>query len=255
MLEARGIQFAYDAEPVLVGVDVSLRAGQTTAVIGPNGSGKSTLLRVLLGDLRGRGEINWDGKPISQWSPRQLARKVAYLPQGPAFDPADRVADVLRLGRAPYAGPFGIENADDGRIVSEVAERLELTALLGRRMDQLSGGQRQRVFVGRCLVQRPSVLLLDEPDAHLDLHYRAALCRLLRGIAADQKIAILAAVHDLNVAAALADSCILLSAGRVAAAGAADAVLVPAILEPVFGTRIRQLTVESGRILIVAELG
>jgi ABC-type cobalamin/Fe3+-siderophores transport system ATPase subunit len=254
MLEAREIQFAYDVEPVLVGVNVSMEAGQTVAVIGPNGSGKSTLLRLLLGDLRSRGEINWDGKPISQWSPRQLARKVAYLPQNPSFDPADRVADVLRLGRAPYAGPFGIENTDDGRVISEVADRLELTGLLARRMDQLSGGQRQRVFVGRCLVQQPRALLLDEPDTHLDLRYRAALCRLLRGIAADQKIAILAAVHDLNVAAALADSCILLSAGRVAAAGPSDQVLVPAILEPVFQTPIRRMTSQSGGILVVAEI-
>jgi iron complex transport system ATP-binding protein len=254
MLQATGIEFAYDVEPVLRGVDVSMTAGQTVVVIGPNGSGKSTLLRVLLGDLRGRGTIHWDGKPIGEWSPRNLARRVAYLPQGPAFDPADRVADVLRLGRAPYAGAFGIESAGDGRVVDEVADLLELTPLLARRMDQLSGGQRQRVFVGRCLVQQPSALLLDEPDAHLDLHHRAGLCRLLRRIAAEQKIAILAAVHDLNVAAALADSCVVLSGGRVVAAGAADAVLVPETLEPIFQTRIRRLTAESGRVMIVAEL-
>jgi iron complex transport system ATP-binding protein len=254
MLQATGIEFAYDVEPVLVGVDVSMDAGQTVVVIGPNGSGKSTLLRVLLGDLRGSGTIDWDGKPIGDWLPRRLARRVAYLPQSPAFDPADRVGDVLRLGRAPYAGLFGIESSGDGQVIGDVAERLELTPLLGRRMDQLSGGQRQRVFVGRCLVQQPSALLLDEPDAHLDLHHRASLCRLLRQIAADQKIAILAAVHDLNVAAALADSCVVLSGGRVVAAGSADQVLVPATLEPVFQTRIRRLTGESGRLMVVAEL-
>lgn len=254
MLQARQIDFAYDAAPVLRNVALSLAVGQTMAVIGPNGSGKSTLLRVLLGDLRTTGTVTWDDKPIQNWPPRQLARRLAYLPQWPAFDPADRVADVLRLGRAPYAGPFGIESATDSTVVAKVAQRLELTPLLARQMDQLSGGQRQRVFIGRCLVQEPAALLLDEPDAHLDLHYRAALCRLLREIATEQRIAILAAVHDLNVAGSFADTCLLLNEGRVVANGPADQVLTAENLEPVFQTPIRRVDSAGGRPVIVAEV-
>src|SRR3984957_5343388 len=254
MLRPTQIPFAYDAELVLRGIDLSLDPGQTVALIGPNGSGKSTLLRCLLGDLRGTGTIEWDGKPLSRWSPRQLARRVAYLPQWPSFDPADRVADVLRLGRSAYASAFGIESDADVRVVNEVAATLELTPLLLRRMDQLSGGQRQRIFIGRCLVQEPAALLLDEPDAHLDLRHRAGLCRLLRQIAQQRKLAILAAVHDLNVAAAPADAWVVLDAGKVAAAGPAAQVLVPQMLEPVFQTKIRRIDLEGGRALLAPEL-
>jgi iron complex transport system ATP-binding protein len=209
---------------------------------------------VLMGELRARGSVEWEGKAIRKWSVRELARRVAYLPQSPAFDAGDRVVDVLRLGRAPYVGAFGRESAADVEVVEAVARRLELEDVLRRTMDRLSGGQRQRVFIGRCLVQQPKAMLLDEPDAHLDVAHRAGLCKLLRGLATEQGIAVLAAVHDLNVAGAFAEKCLLLDGGRVAASGITAEVLNAKTLEAVFRTPIRRLESGSGRALVVAEM-
>src|SRR5687768_990741 len=155
LLRARDVSFAYGADPVLRGVTVALDAGEVVALLGPNGSGKSTLIRALLGQLPAAGDVAWTDRPLASWRRRDLARLVAYLPQSPTFEPEQRVADVLRLGRAPYWRAFGIESPRDEAVVREVAALLHLDDLLDRRMDQLSGGQRQRAFVGRCLAQEP----------------------------------------------------------------------------------------------------
>src|SRR3954464_1627966 len=111
LLAAHALALAFaPARPVLAGVSVSLAAGEVVGLLGPNGSGKSTLLRCLLGQLRFTGEVRWDDKPVREWRRRNLARRVAYLPQSPAFDLEQTVADVLRLGRAPYWGAFGLES-------------------------------------------------------------------------------------------------------------------------------------------------
>src|SRR3954469_7126351 len=152
LLTASSLTFAYADAPVLRDVSVALRAGEVVSLLGPNGSGKSTLIRCLLGLLEIRsGAIEWDGRPIAQWSRRDLARRVAYLPQTPTVEPQHTVVDVLRLGRAAYWTAFGIESVRDDSVVRETAASLGLTDLLHRRMDELSGGQRQRVHVGRCL--------------------------------------------------------------------------------------------------------
>jgi iron complex transport system ATP-binding protein len=115
---------------------------------------------------------------------------VAYLPQSPSYEPEQRVAEALRLGRAPYWGAFGIESTRDAQVVGEVARLLALDDLLARRMDELSGGQRQRVFVGRCLVQEPRALLLDEPNTFLDLRHQVELSQLLRRLARERQVPI-----------------------------------------------------------------
>jgi iron complex transport system ATP-binding protein len=215
-------------------VNLALAPGQLTMLLGPNGSGKSTLIRSLLGVLPASGTIDWFGKPLPSWNRRELARRVAYLPQSPVFDPDTRVVDVLRLGRAPYWRAFGLESARDAQVVSEAATRLGLADLLDRPMDSLSGGQQQRVLIGRCLVQEPAALLLDEPEAHLDLRHGVELCQLLRTLAAERSMAVLMAVHDLNLAAAFADSVVLLAEGAVVASGTVE-VLSAELLSDVYG--------------------
>jgi ABC-type cobalamin/Fe3+-siderophores transport system ATPase subunit len=235
LLRAADVTFSYSDAPVLRGVELSLAAGEVVALLGPNGSGKSTLIRALLGQLPAAGEIIWQSRPLREWRRRDLARLVAYLPQVLAFEPEQTVRDVLRLGRAPYWGAFGVESARDAQVVAEVAGALALNDLLGRRVDELSGGQRQRVFVGRCLVQEPRALLLDEPSTFLDLRHQVELLQLLRRLAREQGVGVLLASHDLNVAASLSDRLVLLCAGAVAAAGPPGDVLVPALLERVYG--------------------
>ena len=241
LLRARDVSFAYGDAPVLRGVTLSLDAGEVVALLGPNGSGKSTLIRALLGQLSAAGEIAWTDRPLAGWRRRDLARLVAYLPQSPTFEPEQRVADVLRLGRAPYWRAFGIESPRDEAVVREVAALLHLDDLLDRRMDQLSGGQRQRAFVGRCLAQEPRALLLDEPNTFLDLRHQVELLQLLRRLARERGVGVLLASHDLNVAASLADRLVLLDGGTLAAAGTPAEVLDPTLLGRVYGLAMQRI--------------
>ena len=178
-----------------------------------------------------------------------LARTVAYLPQSPTYDPAARVEDVLRLGRACYWGAFGVESEHDLTAVKDVAGRLELDPLLSRRMDELSGGQRQRVFIGRCLAQEPAILFLDEPNTYLDLRHQVELLRFLQRLAHDNNLAVLMASHDLNLAGAYADELLLLGDGRLIARGSAKEVLRPELISDAYGLAMVDLNVPGQHLL------
>jgi iron complex transport system ATP-binding protein len=145
---------------------------------------------------------------------------------------------VLHIGRTPYLGAFGTESVRDLQVVRETAALLDLMDLLDRPVEELSGGQRQRVFLGRALAQEPRAFLLDEPNTFLDLRHQARLWELLRRLARDRGLAILAASHDLNLSAAFADELLLLHEGRVAAAGPPADVLRPELLSAVYGLAI-----------------
>lgn len=243
LLDARSLHFAFGDRPVLRDISLHLSAGEVVALLGPNGAGKSTLLRVLLGQLQASGEVLWDGRGLRSWPRRELARRVAYLPQAPAADPEQRVSEVLAIGRAPYWGPFGIESAKDVQIVREIARQLNLIDLLPRPIGELSGGQRQLIFLARCLVQEPAALLLDEPNTFLDLRHQVELIQLLRRLARDNQIAVMMASHDLNLASAACDRCLLLGQGTVAADGIPGQVLSSEVLSEVYGVSISRATI------------
>ena len=249
LLDARNLGFAYGSRPVLREVALQLAAGEIVCLLGPNGSGKSTLLRVLLGALGANaGTITWSGRDLRSWHRRQLARLVAYLPQSPVAQDEQTVLEVLRTGRAPYWGAFGLESQRDVQIVSDIADRIGLADLLRRPMAELSGGQRQLVFIGRCLAQEPKAILLDEPNTYLDLKHQVQLVSLLREFSRRQQIAVLMASHDINLAAALSDRLVLLHGGAVAAAGAPADVLNPQLLTGVYGVPMRRIDLPSLRI-------
>jgi iron complex transport system ATP-binding protein len=180
---------------------------------------------------------------------------VAYLPQTPGFEPGQTVLDVLRQGRAPYWGAFGLESSADEKIVSDIAAMLSLTDLLHRSIEQLSGGQRQRVFIGRCLAQKPGALLLDEPSTFLDLAHQIELCQLLRDLSRKQNLAVLMATHDLNLAGAFADRLILLHRGKVASEGSPDEVLRAEVLTPVYGVEIQRIDIAGKQPVVIPALG
>ncbi len=186
---------------------------------------------------------------MHEWSRKTLARRIAYLPQSPTFDPAHSVRDHLRLGRAPYWKILGLESDHDIDVVQKTAKLLDLTDLLHRPIDQLSGGQRQRVFLARCLIQEPRVLLLDEPNTHLDLHHQVDLLKLLRQLAEEQKIAVILASHDINLSAAFANQLILLNNGAVAASGTPYKILWPETLAPIYKLQVVRLDAPSGPVI------
>jgi iron complex transport system ATP-binding protein len=251
LLKASDLWFAYREKPVVRVSTLTLGCGEVVALLGPNGSGKSTLIRALLGQLRAQGQIAWFNRPIGRWSARELAQRVSYLPQAPTFEPGQTVADVLRLGRAAYWKAFGIESSRDADVVRNVAASLSIEDLVSRPMSTLSGGQRQRVFIGRCLVQEPAAMLLDEPDTFLDLRYQADLLRLLRDLAHQKQIAVFMASHDLNLAGAFCDRLILLHEGAIVAQGSPDQVLREDLLSAAYGLAIERLDRGPGHSAIV----
>ena len=251
MLQATGLQFSYGVQPIIKGVSLTLAPGEVVALLGPNGSGKSTLIRLLLGHLHGEGAIDWEGKAIKKWSRRDLARRIAYLPQSPLFEPDQTVEESLRLGRAPYWGAFGLEAESDVKVVQQVSATLGLDSLLERRMDELSGGQRQRVFIGRCLAQQPAALLLDEPNTFLDLKHQVDLCRLLQNLAKEKSIGILMASHDLHLSSAFADRLLLLHQGNLVADGKPGDILQPELLSRVYGLPMERIERAGGVPVVV----
>jgi iron complex transport system ATP-binding protein len=251
LIEAENLRVRFGQTTVLDGVSVRASAGEIVTLIGPNGSGKTTLLRALAGLQPSDGEVRINRKPLRTFARAELAKVLAYLPQAPSSDATDRVREVLHLGRAPHRTLLGLESESDARIVSEVADALQLSPLLDRPLGTLSGGQRQRVFLGRALVQQPAVLLLDEPATFLDVRHQVDLHRLLRTLARERGLAIVMASHDLNLAATHADSAVLLKAGRLTASGSVGEVMTGDQLGNVFDTPMRQIEID-GRQYVVA---
>ncbi len=243
-LAARDIEISYDARlaPILAGLTVSVRAGEFVGVVGPNGSGKSTLVRALSRALRpSRGAVLLGNRDLfRQVSTRDSARAIGVVPQSAGLTFGFTVREIVRMGRSPHLPrrPFAAEAAGDERIVTEAMASAGVGALAGRVATTLSGGEWQRVLIARALAQQPDVLLLDEPTAHLDIRHQWDTLGLARSLAHDGRKAVLAVLHDLNLAAGYCDRVILLSQGRIVAQGPPEAVLTPAHIRDVYGARV-----------------
>lgn len=233
-LSARQVCWAAGGTLIVDGVDVSVPAGSTLGLLGPNGSGKSSLLRLLAGLRRpSGGAVLLDGIPLGDWSRRALARRIAVVEQQVGTEVDLTVAEVVALGRTPHRGTWGVPSAEDAQVVVEILEHTGLTALADRRWVTLSGGERQRTQIARALAQRPEELLLDEPTNHLDVAHQFELLELVRQL----PLTCVVALHDLNLAAMFCDSLLVLSGGRVLAAGSPSEVLTEELVREVYGVR------------------
>ena len=241
-LEASGVVAGYGERLVLRGVDLAVRPGELVAIVGPNGAGKSTLVRVLAGLLRPRaGAVTFDGRPLAGLSRREIAHRIAVVPQLLELLFPFTVAEIVMLGRTAHLGPFGGPSAEDRAAVSDAMEALELAELSSRRVDSLSGGERQRAVLAMALAQRTPVLLLDEPTVHLDPAHQRGTLALVRSLARARGIAAAAVLHDLNLAAALCDRIVALDAGLIAMEGTPAEVLRQDVVTRVFGPGLRVL--------------
>ncbi|WP_026401930.1 ABC transporter ATP-binding protein [Actinomadura rifamycini] len=249
----RGLGVELGGRPVLAGVSLDVPAGSWTAVIGPNGAGKSTLLRSVLGLLPVEGEVRVAGEDLRALKPRQRARVVAYAPQAPNLPLGMTVFDYTLLGRSPYIPHLGRESARDRAIVSEVLDRLDLTAFAGRALDHLSGGERQRVVLARALAQQTSVLLLDEPTSALDIGHQQQVMELIDRLRLSDGLTVVTTIHDLTLAGQYADALVLLSGGRVAAAGTPAEVLTRDAIEEHFDARVHVAEGPGGRPVLSLE--
>ncbi|OUE30994.1 putative siderophore transport system ATP-binding protein YusV [Clavibacter michiganensis] len=241
-LAARDVTVAYGDAEVVHGAGLEIRPGCVTVLVGPNGSGKSTLLRTMARLQAARSgslalvEEGTDAETDAlDLSLRRFARRVALLTQGRPTPGGLSVRDVVEFGRYPHRGRFGGADPEGRAAVDRALDLTGLVALADRGVDQLSGGQLQRVWLASCLAQETGVLLLDEPTTYLDLRYQVELLDLVRDLADDARIAVGVVLHDLDQAAALADTVALLSDGRIVTTGTPSEVLTPDLLTEVYG--------------------
>jgi len=238
MIRASQLSVFYGSRPALREVEVAVEAGEWVAVIGPNGAGKSSLLRALAGLVEFTGEVILNGDALRELSRREIARRVAVVPQNPIIPEGMLVFEYVLLGRTPYIGTFGVEGSRDLRRVRAVLSDLELDSLARRPIQELSGGERQRVVLARALVQDPSVLLADEPVAALDIGHVQGVLELIDRLRRQRQLAVLSALHDLTLAGRYADRLVLLDGGRVVAAGTPSQVLTTDIITAHYHARV-----------------
>ena len=239
-VDVEDLSFAYNGGPVLHDVSFRLAPGEMAALIGPNGAGKTTLMACVNGLLRDYdGEIGIGGRDARSLRPREIARSIGAVPQEFQIPFAYRVREIVALGRAPYLGRFGSLSEADERAVDRALEATHVETLQGREYNALSGGERQRVVIALALAQEPRILLLDEPTAHLDLAHRIELLQLVAGISREHGVTVLAALHDIDLAAGCFPRLLVLSAGRIVADGPPRDVVNSALLQRVFDVDAR----------------
>ncbi len=236
-VEVRELTVRVGGRPLVEHVGFDAPVGAFTAIVGPNGAGKSTMLRALAGIERTEsGMVLLDGDDLLALPRRRRARVIALVEQDAATELPLTGRDVVRLGRAPHETIIGGGDADAASVVEDSLRRAGAEAFADRDVTTLSGGERQRVLLARALAQQPRLLLLDEPTNHLDLAAQLDMVRLVRELTAEG-VTVVAAVHDLSLAAAHADAVVVLADGRVAAHGPTQATLTPALIHDVFGVR------------------
>lgn len=234
-LRARDVAVSYGRSKVIDGIDLTVRDGAFTALLGPNGSGKSTLLRAFAGMQRlAGGSMELDGRAIARQPVRDVARRIAVLPQGPSTPEGLTVRGLVEQGRYPHRSLFGRWGDDDGRAVARALDLTSLNDLAERPLETLSGGQRQRAWIAMTLAQDSGILLLDEPTTFLDLAHQIDLLDLVATLVRERGKTVVAVLHDLNQAARYADWIVLLKDGRIAAEGAPAAVLTQEAVLQVF---------------------
>jgi iron complex transport system ATP-binding protein len=237
VITVENLSHSFGNVQVLDGVHLNVECGEFVAVVGPNGAGKSTLLRLINGTLSpDSGTVTLDGTPVSEQSARAVSRQVGTVPQDTSLGFAFTVEQVVEMGRTPHRSR--LDWSEEGTPVERALERTQTTDLRDRTINEISGGQRQRVVLARALAQEPDALLLDEPTASLDINHQIRVLDLISELVADGK-AVLAAIHDLDLAARYCDRIAVLADGQIWANGPPETVLDDPALERAFGIETR----------------
>lgn len=241
LLQAQSVTFGYDARlPLLYDVSLGIRAGEMIGLLGPNGSGKTTLLHLLSGIVQPQqGRVLLEDRDLRAWSRRQIAQRIAVVPQQVHTPFSFTVEQIVHLGRTPFAKTFfATPVARDRLIVRDAMEAANVSALAERIFNELSGGEQQRVMIAIALAQEPLILLLDEPTSHLDIKYQVETLDLAQRLNREHGVTIVAAMHDLNLAARYFPRLLLFQRGVVAEGSPAE-VLEPGLLSRVYGVHVQ----------------
>jgi iron complex transport system ATP-binding protein len=241
MLRATDVSFRYEAgnrraPEVLSGASVAAGSGSIVGLLGPNGSGKTTLLKILAGMLKARsGRVTLDDRPLESFTRRELARRIAMVPQETHSTFDFSVLDIVLMGRYPHLGTFELEGPQDLAIARAALTATDTLALQGRPFATLSGGEKQRVVIASALAQEAGILLLDEPTSSLDLSYQWEIAALLGRLNRERGTTMVVSTHDLNFAAAVCGEIVMISRGTVVAHGETSKVLTAANIRAVYG--------------------
>ncbi len=234
MLKIQNLSASYHNHQVLHDVSFEVKNGEVLALIGPNGAGKSTIIRAASGVIPSTGNIRTNGDDFQTLTPLQRARYLAVVPQAIALPPAFTVWETVLMGRTPYLGFLGHASSLDEELARRSLDRVNALAFAERPVGELSGGEAQRILLARALCQSTPILLLDEPTAHLDLQYQVSLLELIRELAHTEDLAVLVALHDLNLAAHFAGRVALLVGGHLKAIGTPREVLTSELISEAY---------------------
>jgi iron complex transport system ATP-binding protein len=240
---------------VVRAIDLDVPRGQWVGLIGPNGAGKTTFLRALAGLVPHDGTIALHGRPTTELGRRAWSRLIAVVPQEPVTPPWLTVAEYVLLGRTPHLGPLARESAEDRSAAGRALARLDLLDHRDRLLGTLSGGERQRVVVARALVQEAAIVLLDEPTAALDIGHQQQALELLDALRAESELTLVAAMHDLTLAAQYAERMILMDEGVLVADGAPSDVLTEEAVARHYDASIRVVRVDDRLAIVPARPG
>lgn len=232
MLKIESVYSGYGEKDVLKGIKIDFNRGRFYAILGPNGSGKSTLLRTIVRILKPKkGVISIDDKDIRRLSAKEIAKKIAYLPQRSNSVPHSTVFDSILLGRKPHV--FFEPSKKDIEIVEKLINQFGLTHFAFKKIDELSGGEVQKVLIARALAQEPEVLLLDEPVNHLDPKNQIEILGILKKLTTELNLITIIVLHDLNLAIQFADQFIFMKNGEIYCAGDL-AIIEPSVIKSVY---------------------
>ncbi len=215
IIDVRDLSFRYNSKTILNNINFGLDRDQIVGILGPNGAGKSTIIKILGGILEYEGSIKLVDRELRSFKRKELAKIIAVVPQNfePGFD--FKVIDLVMMGRTPYLKMFESMSSEDFNIVEDTMKLTDIVHIKDKSIREISGGERQRVIIAMAIAQDPKILLLDEPNANLDLKYQISIFELLKHLVKTKHISIIVAMHDVNLAVKYCNKIMLLNKGEI----------------------------------------
>ncbi len=215
IIDVRDLSFRYNSKTILNNINFGLDRDQIVGILGPNGAGKSTIIKILGGILEYEGSIKLVDRELRSFKRKELAKIIAVVPQNfePGFD--FKVRDLVMMGRTPYLKMFESMSSEDFNIVEDTMKLTDIVHIQDKSIREISGGERQRVIIAMAIAQDPKILLLDEPNANLDLKYQISIFELLKHLVKTKHISIIVAMHDVNLAVKYCNKIMLLNKGEI----------------------------------------
>ncbi|EOC99911.1 ABC transporter ATP-binding protein [Caldisalinibacter kiritimatiensis] len=234
-IKIESLDFGYGDKLILKGINLDIEKGDFVSIIGPNGSGKSTLLKNITSILKpNSGSVKIDGVDVKNYRPKELAKKLGFVPQDTNIAYDFTVFDVVLMGRSPYLGRFEREKQIDYEITTNALKATDTIGFSDKSIKEISGGERQRVIIARALAQQPEILLLDEPTSHLDINHQMEILYLLQKLNKEQNMTMVVVLHDIDLAARFSNKIVLLKEGQILSIGTPNEVITKENMEEAY---------------------